>query len=139
MIAPIGRPLFLTAWAKQAILNGFTNKFAYLEQYFTNAYTIDATGNVTTNSAGLLSPYGEFFPMQPGPAALVTMADIDPPYQQGTGVVNVIKLQTDVDHNGVMDKSFAGPDNTSQTRPLVWWINNDCDWSTSSSDPGRGQ
>jgi hypothetical protein len=130
MIAPIGQPLFLTAWAKQAILNGFSNKFAYLEQYFTNACTIDATGNVTTNSAGLLSPYGEFFPMQPGPAALRTMADIDPPYQQGTGVVNIIKLQLDVNHDGVMDLSFGGPDNTSQVRPQLMWVNSDCDWAT---------
>jgi len=27
-------------------------KYAYLEQYFTNAYQIDSSGSVTTNSAG---------------------------------------------------------------------------------------
>ena len=112
-----------SAWAKQAITNGYSGKYAYLEQYFTNAYTIDANG---TNSAGLLSPYGEFFPMVPGPAALITMPDIDS-LQQGTGVVNVIKLQLDVNHDGVMDLSFGGPDNTSQARPFVFWINNDYD------------
>ncbi len=127
MIAPIGQPLFLTAWAKQAITNGFSTAFAYLEQYFTNAYTIDDNGNPTTNSAGLLSPYGEFFPMQPGPAALVTMPDIDPPYQQGTGVVNVIKLQLDVNHDGTMDTSFNGPDITSPSLPYVFWVNNNYD------------
>ena len=64
--------------------------------------------------------------MQPGPAALVTMPDIDTG-QQGTGVVNVIKLQLDVNHDGTMDLSFGGPDNTSQARPFTFWINNDFD------------
>jgi hypothetical protein len=33
----------------------------------------------------------------------------------------------DVNHDGNMDLSFAGPDNTSQARPFVFWINNDRD------------
>ena len=112
-----------------AITNGYAGTYAYLEQYFTDALAIDANGNVTTNSAGVLSPYGEFFPTMAGPAALVTMPDIDTG-QQGTGVVNVIKLQLDVNHDGIMDLSFAGPDNTSASQPFVFWINNDCDWAT---------
>ncbi len=116
----------VAGWAKQAIGNGYEGEYAYLEQYFDSAYVIDGNGNVTTNSAGLLSPYGEFSPMQPGPAALVTLPDIDTG-QQGTGVVSVIKLQLDVNHDGIMDLSFAGPDNTSQARPFVFWINNDRD------------
>ena len=127
LITGFGQPVTVSGWAKQAIANGYSGKFAYLEQYFDQAYTIDANGNVTTNSAGLLSPSGEFFPMQAGPAALVTMPDIDPPYQRGTGVVNVIKLQLDVNHDGIMDLSFTGPDNTSPDRPFSFWINNDHD------------
>jgi len=135
LITGFGQPITISGWAKQRITNGYTNKFAYLEQYFDQAHTMDANGNVTSNSAGLLSPYGEFFPMQPGPAALLTMPDIDPPYQRGTGVVNVVKLQLDVNHDGTMDPSFAGPDNTSQTRPFAFWVNNDCDWATYPGSP----
>ena len=109
-----------------AIANGYSSKYAYLEQYFDQAYTMDASGNVTTNSVGLLSPYGEFFPTSPGPAVLVTMPDIDTG-QRGTGVVQVIKLQTDVDHTLKMDLSFDGPDNTSVARPYIHWVNNNFD------------
>ncbi|EEF58260.1 Fibronectin type III domain protein [Pedosphaera parvula Ellin514] len=127
IIIPVGKPFSLTAWAKKAISNGYTNKFAYAEQYFDKAYKIDANGNVTTNETGILSPYGEFFPTEPGKVALVTMPDIDNTNQCGTGVVNVIKLQLDVNHDGVMDQSFAGPDNTSADRPFRFWANNDYD------------
>ena len=50
--------------------------------------------------------------------------------QRGTGIVNVIKLQLDVNHDGIMDSSFAGPDNTSQSRPFTFWINDDNDVSS---------
>ena len=85
--------------------------------------------------------------MQPGPAALVTMPDIDTG-QRGTGVVNVIKLQLDVNHDGIMDLSFrrAGQYGGGWDRsviaasPYVFWINNDCDRATypgsPSFDPG---
>ena len=66
-------------------------------------------------------------------AALVTMPDIDSG-QQGTGVVNVIKLALDRNHDGTMDLSFAGPDNTSAARPLLMWVNNDYDRLTLDSD-----
>ena len=59
--------------------------------------------------------------------------------QQATGVVNVIKLQLDVNHDGHMDLSFAGPDNTSQARPLLMWINNDNDYSSFAGDIGQDQ
>jgi hypothetical protein len=127
LIAGFGQPITISGWAKMAILNGYTNKFAYLEQYLDKAYTIGTNGIVTTNSAGIVSPYGSFFPTMPGTVALVTMPDIDPPYQRGTGVVNVIKLQLDVNHDGVMDLSFGRPDNTSVARPYVHWVNNNFD------------
>ena len=45
-------------------------------------------------------------------------------WSRSSGVVNVIKLQLDVNHDGIMDLGFGGPDNTSQARPFVFWINN---------------
>lgn len=83
-------------------------------------------GTVTSSEAGILSPYGEFFPTMPGPAALVTMPDIDTG-QRGTGIVWVVKIQMDVNHDNIMNLTFGGPDNTSQARPFVFWINNDRD------------
>ena len=134
LITGLGQQITVSGWAKQQISNGYAGKYAYLEQYFDKAYTIGANGNMTTNSAGILSPYGEFFPTQPGPAALVTMPDIDPPYQRGTGVVQVIKLLLDVNHDGVMDLSFAGPDNTSRANPMKFWVNNDNDGTEVGED-----
>ena len=136
LIAGFGQSILIAGWAKQEIVNGYAGKYAYLEQYFDKAYTIGTNGVATTNSAGILSPYGEFFPTQPGPAALVTMPDIETG-ARGTGVVQVIKLQLDVNHDGVMDTRFAGPDNTSQGRPFSFWANNDCDWASFSGDPGE--
>src|SRR5260370_26888241 len=85
------------------------------------------------DDAGILSPYGEFFPTMPGPVALVTMPDIDTG-QRGTGVVSVIKLQTDVDHNRIMDLSFGGADNTSPARPYVHWVDNNYDRFATDDD-----
>ncbi len=131
LITGLGQPITVSGWAKFAISNGYSNHYAYLEQYFDHAYTLDTNGAVTTNSAGVLSPYGEFFPTQPGPAALVTLPDIDTG-QRGTGVVNVIKIQLDVNHDNKMDLSFGGPDNTSENHPYRFWVNNDHD------EPGKG-
>jgi hypothetical protein len=133
LVTSIGQPMTVSGWAKMAIANGDTNKFGYLEQYFTNAYSIDTNGNATTNLTGILSPYGDFFPTMPGPAALVTMPDIDTG-ERGTGIVNVIKLQLDVNHDGTMDLGFSGPDNTSAVRPFTFWINNDNDYSSTPVD-----
>jgi Alpha/beta hydrolase of unknown function (DUF900) len=127
-----GWPFSVIGWAKQAIQNGYNNKFAYLEQFFDQAYTKDANGVATTNSAGILSAYGEFYPMVPGPAALVTMPDIDPPYQRGTCTVYCASAQVDKNSDGNMDLSFNGPDATSQASPYRIWVNN---WHTI---PGTG-
>lgn len=51
--------------------------------------------------------------------------------------MNVIKLQLDVNHDGTMDLSFGGPDNTSPDRPFVFWVNNDHDEPASGSNPDR--
>src|SRR5207244_5261571 len=121
-------PFNVTGWAKQAITNGYAGKFAYLEQYLDKAYKMNLDGTLT-NETGLLSPYGEFFPTEPGPIALVTMPDIDTG-QRGTGVVNVIKLQLDVNHDGVMDLTFSGPDYTSEGRLFPFWVTKDFEWMT---------
>ena len=67
---------------------------------------MDGSGSVTAIETGILSPYGYFFPTEPGPAALVTLPNIEDG-QRGTGVVNVIKLALDVNHDGIMDLSFG--------------------------------
>jgi hypothetical protein len=137
MIGAIGQPMIVGAWAKYSIQGSSPAKYAYLGQYFTdNAYLLDASGVITTNIAGILSPYGEFFPTQGGQAALVTMPDIDTG-RQATGIVQVISVNADANHDGTMDLSFNGADATSQASPMVWWINNDHDWSSYSGDPGE--
>lgn len=133
LISGVGQLFTVMGYAKQAITNGYAGKYAYLEQYFDQAYRLGTNGVATTNSAGLLSPYGEFFPTEPGPAALVTLPDIETG-ARGTGVVQVIKLQLDVNHDGVMDTSFAGPDNTSPERPFSFWLNNNYDRSKLDDD-----
>jgi Alpha/beta hydrolase of unknown function (DUF900) len=139
IIGAVGQPMVIGGWARQTI-NGNTNKYAFLGQYFeTNAYKIDTNGVVTTNTTGILSPYGEFFPTEPGPTALITMSDLVTGHR-GTGVVYVIKLQLDVNHDGTMDQTFAGPDNTSADRPFRFWVNSDCDKSSTPgylTDPGH--
>ena len=56
----------VAGYAKMAVTNGYANTFAYLGQYFDQAYTIDTNGIVTTNTTGVLSEYGYFSPTQPG-------------------------------------------------------------------------
>lgn len=139
LITALGQPCELAGYAKLAISNGYAGKLGYLEQYFNQALKIDGNGVVTTNETGLLSPYGEFFPTDPGPTALVTMPDLDT-NERGTAIVHVVSLNLDVNHDGVMDCSFFGPDQTAATKPFTFWVNNDCDWATypgyPNFDPG---
>ncbi len=131
MVASVGSPTVIGGWAKFAIQNGNPNTPAYLGQYFvTNAFVV-TNGIMTTNTTGVVSPYGHFFPTQSGQVALVTMPDIDTG-QQGTGVVDVISLCGDANHDGILDPTFAGPDFTSPSRPLRFWV----DDSTDSGDFG---
>jgi hypothetical protein len=125
-ITSVGSQLQIAGYAKLAIQNCYSGVYGYLGQYFTNAYQIDDNGNVTTNTTGLLSPYGQFFATQPGPAALETMPDVDTG-EQGTCTVYAISLALDANHDGVMDTSFGGPDNTSPANPYVFWANNNYD------------
>jgi hypothetical protein len=100
IIGSVGTPMLIAGYAKQAVLNGYNNVFAYLGQYFTNAFVM-SNGVVTTNSAGILSEYGEFFPIVPGQVALLTKPDPDQTNIQGTCVVDVIRLSLDVKTSGL--------------------------------------
>lgn len=124
LIAGLGQNIGLMAWAKQAI--GASGKYAYLEQYFDQAYQIDSNGNVTTNKSGFLTAYGSYTPTNLGPAAIVTMPDVDTG-QRGTSTVYCISLALDANHNGVMDTSVNGSDNTSPDQPYAFWANNNFD------------
>jgi hypothetical protein len=85
----------IAGYEKQVLLNGSSNIFAYLGEYFTNAFVM-SNGIATTNSAGILSEYGEFFPTVPGQVALLTMPDTDQDNIQGTCVLDIIRLSLDV-------------------------------------------
>jgi hypothetical protein len=126
LVAGFGQTNLFAGYAKQVLLNGYPNVYSYLGQYFQAAYQIDGDGNVTTNSAGVISPYGVFVPTIVGPVALVTMTNWGES-AQGTGIVQVVKLVLDVNHDGVMDLSVNGPDNTSANSPYVFWCNNNYD------------
>ena len=134
ILASVGQPIVVGGWAKQEIINGNSNKFGYLGQYFSGAYEVGTNGSVTSNATGILSPYGEFLPTEPGQAALVTMTNWGENVT-GTAIVNSIKLQLDVNHDQTMDTSFGGPDNTSPDHPYVFWADNDFDrWNIDSAD-----
>jgi hypothetical protein len=112
--------------------NGYSDVYGYLGQYFEQAYKVDANGNVTSNTTGVLSCYGSFYATEPGDVALVTMPDLDTG-ERGKGIVHCVSLQVDKNHDGEMNLSFAGDDATSQANPMVFWVNNDYDLA---SQPG---
>lgn len=126
-------PFQLAGYAKQRLLNGYSGVYGYLGQYFEGAYIIDTNGAITTNRAGLLSPYGEFFPTNVGPAALITMPNWDGT-GGGTAVVQVVSINVDANHDGMMDFSFGSPDQTSEARPFRFWINDDDDDGDTTGD-----
>ena len=136
IIIPFGQPFTISAWAKQAVTNGYGSVYAYPEQYFDKAYFADTNGYPTTNQTGILSEYGEFFPTDPGPIILTTKPD-GATGATGQCTINVIKMALDVNHDGTMDLSYGGPDNTSADRPFKFWINNDWDKSDNAGDPGE--
>jgi hypothetical protein len=123
-IVSAGNDIWIAAYAKLAI--GSSGMYAYLQQYFDQAYQIDTNGAVTANTTGILSPYGDFFATQPGPVALVTKPDLDTG-ARGTNIVYAIKLAVDMNHDGVMDLSFNGPDNTSPSTYFQFWVNDNYD------------
>ena len=127
LICGVGDPTFQVAGhAKYSILNGYTDKFAYLGQYFEKAYRANTNGTRSTNETGILSPYGEFFATEPGKTFLTTKPD-GVSTNIGECVVNVISLSVDGNHDGTMDFSFSGPDSVSVGRPYRFWVNDDDD------------
>lgn len=127
MVASVGNPTVIGSWAKFKIQNGGTGKYAYLGQYFTtNGYFVNTNGSISTNATGVVSPYGNFFPTEPGSVALITMPDIDSG-AKGTGVVRVISLNVDANHDGTMDFKYNSPDFVSTSKPFRFWINDNRD------------
>lgn len=127
LVTAVGYGYFQVAgYAKLAVANSiYSGVYGYLGQYFEQAYTM-TNGVVTTNTTGVLSPYGNFFATEPGQVALVTMSDLDTG-ARGTGMVYCVSLNVDKNHDGNMDLSFNGPDVTSQSSPFVFWANNNYD------------
>ena len=126
LFASVGQPFNITAWAKQSLQNGYSGKFAYAEQYFDKAYVADTNGNATANQTGILSEYGEFFPTQLGTVILTTKPD-GALGTVGQCTVNVLGMGVDANHDGTVDLTFNGQDQTSQATPMKFWINNDND------------
>jgi len=121
LLASVGTPFQVAAFARQTIVNGDPGKPVYVSQYFDKAYKVDARGNVTTTQTGVLSPYVNFLPTEPGPVALVTLPSSDG--QRGTGIVQVVSLVLDANHDGNMDATLAGADFTSASHPMPFWVN----------------
>jgi hypothetical protein len=134
LVASLGNSYQAVAYARQRILNGDSTKPAYLGQYFESALQVNTNGLPTTNLAGALSPYGDFFPIQPGTSALVTMTNwgIN---ERGTGIVYVVALATDANRDGMIDPSLFGPDYASPDYPFRFWVNDSQD---SGDDGGNG-
>jgi hypothetical protein len=135
LVASVGDPDFaVSPWLRYRLLNGNPGTYAFIEQYFGHACKADTNGNATSTETGILSPYGYFFPTEPGDVALVTTPNIE---DGGTGsaVVHVISMSTDVDRDGVIDPTFYGPDFVSTNHPFRFWVN---DSSDSGDDGGNG-
>ena len=86
MCGSVGTPMLIAGYAKQKVLNGYNTVFAYLGQYFTNAFLM-SDGLVTSNPAGILSEYGQFFPTVPGQVALCSAAQKSLKWEAGECMV----------------------------------------------------
>jgi hypothetical protein len=123
--AAVGGQTQIAGYAKLAILNGYSGAYGYLGQYFDAAYKM-TNGVATTNTTGVLSPYGNFFATEPGQAALVTMPDVDTG-DRGTCAVYVVSAVIDRTQGSNMDVTFNGVDATSLANPANIWVNNNFD------------
>lgn len=141
LCAGFGQPVQIAGYAKQQLLNGYSGVYGFLGQYFEYSYTMGTNGQPTTNSAGIISPYGIFLPTNDGPVVLVTMTNWgDYTGQRGTAVVQVVSLNLDANHDGTMDFSFGGSDQTSLANPYRFWVNDNSDLGDDTGDgiPGKG-
>lgn len=136
LIVPFGKLDYkLFGYAKLAIANAYNDVYGYLGQYFDNAL-LTTNGITTTNQTGIISRYGDFIPTEPGRIAVLTLPDLDTG-ERGTAIVHVVKLQLDANHDGVMNLSLFGPDNTSPSKPFTFWVNNDFDSAGLYGDPDQ--
>ena len=125
MVTAVAQSLQVGAWAKEQLVNGASGKTAYVQQYFDKAYLADSNGNFNTNTpTGILSEYGEFFPTAAGKTFLTTKPVGT---NQGLLAVNTFALAADVNHDGVIDTTFGGPDFTTAAHPFRFWVNNGYD------------
>jgi hypothetical protein len=129
----VGGSYTFIGYAKQTVLNGYTNVPAYLGQYFESACKAN-----TTNETGILSPYGDFLPTESGAITLVTMPDLNSG-QRGTNIFQVISLSTDANNDGTIDTTFASSDFTTQAKPFRFWVNDNEDSGDVNGDgiPGK--
>jgi hypothetical protein len=135
LVTSVGTQSFFYLWTQLTVSNADPGTVSYLQDYFDKAYQMDANGNVTTNQTGVLSEYGDFFPTEPGPVALVTKPDLATA-QACTGVVQVVSLALDANHDSTVDPAFYSSDDTSPDKPYVFWLNNNFDRSTPDADDG---
>ncbi len=135
-ILNVGEQIHMAAWAKLAVTNGYSGTTAYLQQYFDKAYKMDASGAVTTNQTGILSEYGDFLATEPGAVGLVTKPDPATGLSY-TSVVQVISVNVDANHDGIMDLTFSGADYVTSGKPYRFWVNNDRDEPATSTKPDR--
>jgi hypothetical protein len=123
MIMSVGDRQIIAGYDKLQILNGYSGVFAYLGQYFSNAYLM-SNGVVTTNPGGIVSEYGNFYATTPGQIALLTKPDGSTNSFQGQCTVDVVALQVDVNRDGILAPTVTGPDFTGPNRPFRFWVNN---------------
>jgi len=125
MFSGVGSAIDIAGYAKLSLRNGYSGVYGYLAQYFDAAYEM-TNGTVSTKPTGVLSPYGQFFATEPGPAALVTMPDVDSGLR-GVCPVYVVGIIPDRNQGSNMDLSFNGADATSAANPMPLWCNNNTD------------
>lgn len=133
LLASVGTQSFFYLWTQLTATNANSGTVSYLEDYFDRAYAIDTNGVVTTNQTGVLSEYGNFFPTAPGPVALVTKPELATG-QSCTGIVQVISLAVDANHDCTVEPTFYGSDYTTSDHPYVFWVNNNFDRFTLDAD-----
>lgn len=126
IIGSVGTPMVIGGWARFAITNGDPTKFAYLGQYFDTNAILYSNGVQVSDSPGVISPYGEFFPTQPGVVVLSTLPDIDTE-DVGLASVRVISLNVDANRDGTMDFTYNGPDFVSTNKPFRFWVDDSAD------------
>ncbi len=127
LFASVGVKAYFNCFSTKALQNGNAGEVAYVQQYFDSAITTDTNGVSQTNTTGVLSPFGTFFPTEPGKVTITTMPDIYNGNYQAQLPIYAIGLFADANHDGVIDQTFGGPDFSSPLAPFQFWVNDDND------------